>query len=363
MKRTLFTLLAMVCSCVGLSAQGIGEPQPIMTITLLGTGVPLVDPAAYVDSGQVTAGLLVVAGLERLLFDCGQGILTRLLESGGPAASPNAAVDRVFISHLHSDHYADLPALYNFAWLYRDTDPLEVWGPGPGPNSPFGMGSMMPLLRAVDDADIYIRCCLFTLFTFAASGENTIVMELKPGVVYQSNGVTVTAFLVNHMPVNPAYGFRVDYQGHSFVYSGDTKYDPTTLLTKMATGVDLLAHEVYGFDQASGPEVFNYHTNPEDLAKLLTIAQPRLTALTHQAIPPGTTGEDLVTRIRDAGYNGPVQLGADLMSFDIFPNFVGINNPILPSDRRANKRNVPARSLPLELALPPDVRALRPAGP
>ncbi|HEX4138436.1 MAG TPA: MBL fold metallo-hydrolase [Bryobacteraceae bacterium] len=359
MKRTLLATLVALCSSVGLSAQGTGEPQPIMTVTLLGTGVPLLDPAAYLASGQVTAGLLVVAGAERMLFDCGQGIITRLLQSGGPSASPNVAVDRVFISHLHSDHYADLPALYNFAWLYRDGDPLEVWGPGPGPNSPFGMGSMMPLLRAVDDADIYIRCCLFTLFTFDAGGENTIVTELKPGVVYKSNGVTVTAFLVNHMPVNPAYGFRVDYQGHSFVYSGDTTYDPTTQLTQMATGVDLLAHEIYGFDQATSPEVFAYHTTPEDLAKLLTVAQPKLTALTHQAIPPGTTGEDLVVRIKDAGYNGPVQLGADLMSFDIFPNFVAINNPVTtPSVRRPSNRS----ALPFG-ALPPEVKALRPAGP
>ncbi len=361
MKKIVLAAIIGILSAIALIAQGTGLPQPIMTITLLGTGVPLVDPAAYIATNQVTAGLLVVAGPERLLFDCGQGILTRLLQSGGPAASPNVLVDRVFISHLHSDHYADLPALYNFGWLYRDTDPLEVWGPGPGPNSPFGMGTIMPLLRAVDDADIYIRCCLFTMFTFAASGEDTIVTELKPGVVYQSNGVTVTAFLVNHMPVNPAYGFRVDYQGHSFVYSGDTKYDPTTLLTQMATGADLLAHEIYGFDESASPEVYSYHTPPEDLAKLLLVAQPKLTALTHQAIPPGTTGEDLVSRIRDAGYNGPVQLGADLMSFDIFPDYVGVNNP--PAPQPESRRPAKARSLPIELAVPAEVRALRPARP
>jgi len=328
-----------------------------MTITLLGTGVPLLDPAAYLASGQVTAGLLVQAGPERMLFDCGQGIVTRLLQSGGPSASPNVAVDKVFISHLHSDHYADLPVLYNFAWLYRDSDPLHVWGPGPGPNSPFGMGSIMPMLRAVNDADIYIRCCLFTLFTFSVSGEDTIATELKPGVVYQNNGVTVTAFLVNHKPVDPAYGFRVDYQGHSFVYSGDTKYDPTTQLTPMSIGVDLLAHEVYGFDPSASPEVFNYHTPPEDLAKLLTVAQPKLTALTHQAIPPGTTGEDLVTRIRIAGYNGPVQLGADLMTFTIYPNFVAVNNPRPHANERSTVGRIPAE------VVPPEVRALRPAGP
>ena len=135
MKRTLLATLVALCSSVGLSAQGTGEPPPIMTITLLGTGVPLLDPAAYLASGQVTAGLLVVAGAERMLFDCGQGIITRLLQSGGPSASPNVAVDRVFISHLHSDHYADLPALYNFAWLYRDGDPLQIWGPDQAPTA------------------------------------------------------------------------------------------------------------------------------------------------------------------------------------------------------------------------------------
>jgi ribonuclease Z len=357
-KTVLAALLGLGCS-IGLIGQGPALPQPVMTVTLLGTGVPLLDPSAYFLSGQVTAGILVVAGTERMLFDCGQGILTRLLQSGGPPANANVAVDKVFISHLHSDHYADLPALYNFAWLYRDSDPLHVWGPGPGPNSPFGMGSIMPLLRAVNDADIYIRCCLFSLFTFSTSGEDTIVTELKPGIVYSHNGVTVTAFLVNHKPVDPAFGFRVDYQGHSFVYSGDTKYDPTTLLTKMSTGTDLLAHEIYGFDPSASPEVFSYHTPPEDLAKLLTIAQPRLTALTHQAVPPGTTGEDLVTRIRVAGYNGPVQLGADLMTFNIYPNFVGIKNPPAPPlDRGPIRRSVPA-----ELGTPPDVRALRPLGP
>lgn len=354
MKRA---VLLCLCACAGLLAQGPPLPIPIMTVTLLGTGVPLLDPAAYLASGQVTAGLLVQAGPERMLFDCGQGIITRLLQSGGPVSSPNVAVDKVFISHLHSDHYADLPALYNFAWLYRDSDPLRVWGPGPGPNSPFGMGSIMPLLRAVNDADIYIRCCLFTLFTFSVSGQDTIATELKPGVVYQSNGVTVTAFLVNHKPVDPAYGFRVDYQGHSFVYSGDTRYDPTTQLTQMSIGVDLLAHEVYGFDPSASPEVYNYHTPPEDLAKLLTVAQPKLTALTHQAIPPGTTGEDLVTRIRIAGYNGPVQLGADLMTFTIYPNFVAVNNPRPHANERSLTSRAPAG------ALPPEVRALRPAGP
>jgi ribonuclease BN (tRNA processing enzyme) len=221
---------------------------------------------------------------------------------------------------------------------------------------------MMPLLRAVNDADVYIRCCLFTLFTYDPNGENTITTELKPGVVYSSNGVTVTAFLVNHKPVDPAWGFRVDYQGHTFVYSGDTTYDPTTQLTQMASGADLLAHEVYGYPQSASPEVFAYHTNPEDLAKLLNIAQPKLTALTHQAIPPGTTGEDLVSRIRFAGYGGAIQLGADLMTFDIYPNFVGVRNSTLHNLIREPGGVSQAPKVPYG-AMPAEVGALRPKAP
>lgn len=366
MNRIPLTIIAAICSCALLNAQGSGLPKPIITVQLLGTGVPLLNPVAYVAFGQVNAGMLVTAGTERLLFDCGQGVLTRLLQSGGPTDSPNVAVDRVFISHLHSDHYTDLPALYAYGWLFRYSDPIQVWGPGPGSNGPFGMGSIMPLLRAVFDTDFYIRSTLFTQLTFPLSGVAPIVTELTPGVVYQSNNVTVTAFLVNHLPVTPAYGFRIDYQGHSVVYSGDTRYDPSQSLTKMSTGADVVVHEIYGFDASVSQELFNYHTPPEDLARLLMIAQPKLAVLTHQAIPPGTTGEDLVTRIRLAGYSGPVQLGADLMTIDVFPNFVGVNNParhareardlgdVTPVTRLV-PRSAPAESLPAEL------RALRPA--
>jgi ribonuclease Z len=364
LKTTLLTIAAAVCSCALLNAQGSGLPKPIITVQLLGTGVPLLDPIAYVNSGRVTAGLLVTAGTERLLFDCGQGIVTRLLQSGGPAGNPNAAVDRVFISHLHSDHYADLPTLYAYGWLFRYNDPLQVWGPGPGPNGPFGMGSIMPLLRAVFDTDFYIRSALFTQLVFPVSGVQPIVTELKPGIVYQNNNVTVTAFLVDHMPVNPAYGFKVDFEGHSVVYSGDTKYNPSGALTKMATGADILLHEIWGYDPSVSQELFNYHTNPEDLARLLMIAQPRLTTLTHQGIPPGTTGEDLVSRIRIAGYSGPVQLGADLMTLDVFPNYVGVQNPPGPRLRSAEmEAEGRARVAPAPAgALPAEVRALMPAG-
>jgi len=359
MKKTSLLAIA-VLSCAVVHAQDPAPPVPIITIQLLGTGVPLLNPAAYVAFGQVTAGTLITAGTERMLFDCGQGIVTRLLQSGGPTASPNVAVNRVFISHLHSDHIADLPALYSYGWFFRQGDPLLVWGPGPGPNGPIGTSSIMPLLRDVFDTDIYVRSVLFTINAFAPGGEVPSATDLPngTGVVYQNNGVKVTAFLVDHHPVTPAYGFRVDYMGHSVVYSGDTTYNTSTALIQMATGADVLIHEVYGWDP--DPEIWAYHTTPEDAALVFNAAKPKLAVYTHQVIPPGTTGGDLISRTRVAGYTGPLQLGADLMTINVLPNFVSVVNPVPVASYRSDVAAVtprPADSVPAEiLALRPRVR-------
>jgi ribonuclease Z len=359
MKKALLLPIA-VLSCALVRAQDPAPPAPIISIQLLGTGVPLLNPAAYVAFGQVTAGTLITAGTERMLFDCGQGIVTRLLQSGGPAASPNIAVDRVFISHLHNDHMADLPALYSYGWLFRQGDPMRIWGPGPGPNGPVGMSAIIPLLRSVFDADIYVRSVLFTLNAFDPGGEVPAATDLPVGtaVVYQNNGVKVTAFLVDHHPVTPSYGFRVDYMGHSVVYSGDTTYNPSTALIQMATGADVLLHEVYGWDP--DPEIAAYHTTPEQAAIVFNAAKPKLAVYTHQVIPPGTSGADLVSRTRIAGYTGPLQLGSDLMTINVLPNFVSVANPlphaVLPPEKAAVTPR-PFDSVPSEiLSLRPRVR-------
>ena len=356
MKKT-FLLAIAVLSCAVAHAQDPAPPAPIISIQLLGTGVPLLNPAAYVAFGQVTAGTLITAGTERMLFDCGQGIVTRLLQSGGPSASPNIAVDRVFISHLHNDHMADLPALYSYGWLFRQGDPLRVWGPGPGPNGPIGTSSIMPLLRAVYDADIYVRSVLFTLNAFDPGGEVPTAVDLPvgTGVVYQNNGVKVTAFLVDHHPVTPAYGFRVDYMGHSVVYSGDTTYNTSTALIQMATGADVLIHEVYGWDP--DPEIAAYHTTPEQAALVFNAAKPKLAVYSHQVIPPGTSGADLVSRTRVAGYTGPLQLGADLMTINVLPNFVSVANPVPVASYRSEEAAITPR--PVD-SVPAEITSLRP---
>lgn len=343
MNRTLFSVLAL-CASAALQAQ---TTQPIIKVTLLGTGVPLLDPVAYISSGRVTAGLLIEAGTERMLFDVGQGVVSRLLQSGGSVDSPNVGVDKVFISHLHSDHLADLAALYSYGWLYRYDAPLRVWGPGPGPNQAVSTGSIMALLRVVYDTDFYVRCCAFSILTFPISGVQPIGTDLGEGVVYNNNGVTVTAFLVDHHPVAPSYGFRVDYQGHSVVFSGDTTFTPN--IPKYAKGSDVLINEIWGYPP--DPELYEYHCPPETCAApMFTAAAPKLAVFTHIAIPPGTTAANLVSRTRAAGYAGPLQVGADLMVINVLADRVTVTQP--PTTTTS--------SAPPESGLPTEMRSRRP---
>jgi ribonuclease Z len=339
-------------------AQAAGA-QPVIKVTLLGTGVPLLNAAALEAAGRALSGLLVEAGTERMLFDCGQGVYTRLVQSGGSPQKPNIGVDRVFISHLHSDHIGDLGALFAVGALYRYVqptdpaadDPLKVWGPQGGPNQPVSTWPMMQSFRTAFDTDFYVRQ-LFTNpldFSLTNAAVETInsTTELTPGVVYSNNGVTVTAFLVDHHPVAPAYGFRVDYQGHSFVYSGDTT-EPTANLINNAKNVDLLVHEVYGYPRNAGPEIFDYHTSPEAAAQVFNATKPHQAVFTHLVIPPGTTANDLVARTRAAGYKGPLTPGVDLMVIVINSDS---SVTITPPKGATNINDMPATSDFIELQL------------
>jgi ribonuclease Z len=328
--RSIFRGSAVATLAVALQVATAAAPvTPIIRITLLGTGAPQ-SPAT-----RHPAGLLIEAGTERLLFDAGPGVLNRLIDSGGaltltcpnpagvgaPIPCPNAGVNTVFISHLHSDHVGGIADLYSLGWFYRQANPLQVWGPGPSSNGLVGMQAMMLSFSVAFANDIKIRCCLFVEpgppFQLPLGGVVPSGHDIHEGVVYNSNGVTVTAFLVNHAPVAPAYGFRVDYAGHSVVYSGDTKPDQN--LIAHSQKVDVLIHEVYGWPRDDGYEVYDYHTSPEGAAGIFNATLPKMAVYTHMVIPPweAADGSDEVARTRAAGYTGPLTSGVDLMKIEI----------------------------------------------
>ncbi len=273
-----------------------------LRVTLLGTGAPRPTMERFGPS------ILVEAGKEKLLFDCGRGATQRLFQLKAPFAD----VTSLFLTHLHSDHIVGIPDLYLTGWIMRRDTPLRVWGPA-------GTADMMSHLQEAYQFDIHIRRDIDE--KLPPQGAVVVAKDIEQGVVYQNGDLKVTAFAVDHSPVKPAFGYRVDYAGHSVVLSGDTRYSEN--LIQFSQGTDLLIHEVldpeayFASDQFFSPEqkqkVVNHHTTPEQAGKIFSQVKPKLAVYSH--IVPFNASE-LVVHTRKT-YSGPLEVGEDLMSIDI----------------------------------------------
>ncbi|NKB45233.1 MAG: MBL fold metallo-hydrolase [Alphaproteobacteria bacterium] len=279
--------------------------EVILKATVLGSGYVEPLPDKY------GASILVEAGSETLLIDAGRGATIRLNQI--PVAFD--AVNKVFLTHLHSDHVVGLPDLYLTGWVLgrRDTA-LRLWGPK-------GTSHMARHLVNAFDFDVTIRRDKHT--RYAAAGATIDASDFTEGIVYAANGVTVTAFAVDHGPVKPAFGFRVDYASRSLAVSGDTR--PSDNLIAHARDVDVLFHEAFAPEaySAAHPDVpylvikaiESVHTTPTQAGEIFAAVKPRLAVFYH--IDPGET---FATELRrDAGltYDGPLEVSEDLMSFII----------------------------------------------
>ncbi len=274
----------------------------LFRVTLLGTGAP---PPVLHRFGPST---LVEAGGEKLLFDAGRGALQRLHQLGIPFGD----VTGMFLTHHHSDHVVGFVDLWLTGWIGRPwgrrTVPLKVWGPE-GTNR---MAEHLPLAFATD---IRVRS-----HSYNADGVKLESTEIEEGVVFDSGGVRVTAFKVDHGGEQlDAFGYRIDCNGRSAVLSGDTTFNEN--LMAHSQDIDLLVHEVThgmgeGLERANLERIRRNHTTPEDAGKVFTRTRPRLAVYNHILLFGEATDADLIPATR-ATYDGPLVLGEDLMRFDI----------------------------------------------
>jgi ribonuclease Z len=137
---------------------------------------------------------------------------------------------RVLLTHLHSDHVIDLGHLVLTRWIVGEYVPLEVLGRA-------GTAAHVERLLALWAWDVEVR----RAHMYEREPPRVRVTELEEGVVLARDGLRVTAFLVEHEPVKPAFGFRFDGPGRRVVISGDTR--PSENLIRHAQQVDLLIHE------------------------------------------------------------------------------------------------------------------------
>jgi ribonuclease Z len=295
-----FALLAVTLLSTLTLAQN--APKHSLKVTLLGTGTPRPVMQRFGPS------ILVEAGGQKLLFDCGRGCTQRLYQ----AKVPFSEVTALFLTHLHSDHIVGIPDLWLTGWINGRRTPLRVWGPR-------GTQQMMKGLGQAYEFDIHIRRDVDEQIP----GEGVVekATDIEEGVVYEDGGVKVTAFNVDHGLVKPALGYRVDYGGHSVVLSGDTRYSEN--LIKFAQGSDVLIHEVLAANAYEAlnaaltkrqmEKVMAHHTKTEEAAMVFAKVKPKLAVYSH-IVPPNAT--DLLSDTRK-GYSGPVEVGEDLMSIEI----------------------------------------------
>lgn len=296
-RRSTLGIAALLTVLVAPAAQG----QQV-TVTLLGTG----SPAPVMN--RFGPSTLVEAGGRKFLFDAGRGALQRLTQ----VKVGWRDVEGVFFTHLHSDHVVGFPDLWLCGWLTTQRDPpLHVWGPR-------GTRSMMSHLERAYEFDIRIR-----LYDDRASPDGVVILaeDVTEGVVYEKGGVKITAFDVDHAPVKPAFGYRIDYAGRSVVLSGDTRLSEN--LIRHAEGVDLLVHEVAAaetFRRAGAPpemakRIMAHHTTPEQAGEVFSRTRPKLAVYSH-VVRPSATEQDVIVPTRKT-YSGPLELGEDLMVIEV----------------------------------------------
>lgn len=285
------------------------QTQPDMRVTLLGTGNPLPSPERFGPS------TLVEAGPEKLLFDCGRGCTIRLMQKNIPLRAV-----KLFITHHHSDHTNGIPDLWLTGWLPAPWAKRESAFTVIGPE---GTRNLMEHLEQAYMPDIRIRMADQKL---PREGISFNARDITPGVVYEANGVKVTAFEVDHGDkIKPAYGYRVDYRGRSVVISGDTRFNQNVI--KYGTGADVLIHEV----AMAKPEVLArseaarlilaHHTSPQEAGRVFGIAKPRLAVYTHISAAGGAGPDepkpaDYIAATRET-YTGPLEFGEDLMTINV----------------------------------------------
>ena len=263
-----------------------------MSVWLTGTGTPAPMLTRHGPSN------VLQTSIGAILVDCGLGTVSQLLRLGIGVED----VKYVFITHHHFDHNCDLASVLLTPWIQRRRQgPVTVIGPP---------GTYLFIERLFCAFDFDIRSRL--VHGYKAELLKVNVLEVDDGMVLgfpHRGSLRVTAFAVDHKPLEPAFGYRFDTSQGSVVFSGDTR--PCDNLVKHASGADVLVHEAI-FPGFGIPE---YHTRSDEVGLVAKKSGVKTLVLTH--LLPGNIDEELWFRDASREFKGKVIVGKDLLK--IFP--------------------------------------------
>lgn len=284
-----------------------------ITVFTIGTSSPFPGERAQTGTGIIINGHFFI-------FDVGPGVVQKAENIGLPLDR----VEGAFISHWHSDHFMDLPYLINRSWVLGRENKLHVYGPE-------GLDTLM---HAIDQL-------LHIENQYRVDHHGAELMDLSKGrgiphefavdqegttIVYEQDGIRISAFDVNHEPIEPAVGYAIEYKGKKVVISGDTKKNET--LIEMAKGADLLIHEVLLASVLKGvsrrlessgnsrnarivTDIQDYHSTPGEVAEVAQRAQVKQLILHHFVPPPDLKIIENVYRQELKAYKGPIHFAED----------------------------------------------------
>ena len=356
--RGITTILALAAFVVGaasfsgeigaaLLGQAFGQRAGVDTIrdlpdglhvALCGTGAPLPDPRR---AGPCS---VVIAGKHVFVVDSGDDAAKHISLMG----IPNGQIEALFLTHFHSDHIDGLGPMMLLRWTSNAAKaPLPIYGPP-------GVDSVVAGFDAAYRLDSGYRTAHHGPAIAPPGGAGGVARTFSPPtkgslasvVVYEGDGLRVTAFSVDHGPVDPAVGYRFDYKGRSAVFSGDTATSPA--LVANARGADLLVHEglqpalvklmtraLVAQHQAGTAQItrdiLTYHTSPEVAAQEAKAAGVHNLVFSHvlPPLPIRSAYPAFLGRARQL-FDGPIIVGEDGMIFSLPAGGKGMTFDRLP---------------------------------
>ena len=287
-------------------------------VVLCGSGSPL---PSVERAGPCTA---VIADGRMFLVDVGPGSTENLRLWGLPAGN----LAGVLLTHFHSDHIGELGEVTFGSWVAGRTEPLDVYGP-------VGVDKVVAGFQAAYELDASYRIAHHGADLLPPEGAKATPHPIELGgdassaVIYDQDGLRITAFLVDHEPISPAVGYRIDFGGRSVVVSGDTVRSAN--LEAASQVVDVLVHEVLsdnfigmasralasGGNERTGKmlkDTLDYHTFPADVHALAADSKVKLLVLSHLVPPlPAAQAETVFMRGRAEDAPNDAVVGVDGM--------------------------------------------------
>ncbi len=277
------------------------------------------------DAERAGPCIAVLAGTQAFVFDAGSGSIRKLQRMGFPMPKIQAA----FLTHLHSDHIDGLGELLLQAWVAGGrAAPLPVYGPAGTERVIAGFNSAYTI-----DSGYRVAHHGPKIVQPGGFGGAAQIIAMADGtdaqVVYDNSGVKITVIRVNHAPIAPAFGYRVDYKGRSIALSGDTVYSPSFIAA--SKGADLMLHDALNKQMVAAlgkklaergqartaqimTDIQNYHASPEDAARSAQEAGVQALVLYHLVpAPPARLIEPLFLGQAPKLFGGTLKLAKDGM--------------------------------------------------